>query len=832
MSSLEIIKKAAAAKIPLERIYPIEIAFNAQETPAGGLSARTPVEVSVEPSELLVAAFDVLGLTRLGKRSWSFDAEDSTQVDGVFQSVFETFWVPEAALKDAPKNGALLNTDAYPKGLMQHKNRADIIGRYFGIRPADYPYLSYGFNQKPWSGFAFIIKRVKKRFNIKLVTDKLAFGEFDLDTMPLDSVKAPLVLPAWRALKLRDTLSKEGYPFVDRSVGTSMSDLEVSLGETISVLPIEGEYGRANVILGAQAPGSTGFKAKDTRTLRSEAMSLESLGAVHDRAIAAKGTVHFDEEVRSLLDMGRALPVGRDKLRPYQDLCVSRMKAGNGLLNASAPGLGKTIMTAVGLKEEAEEKDGKHISLIVVPAGMRSQWQCELEVWHPTADVRLITASKDVEKALEDLTEPSDAPRIVIASYEMSTNAVDDLKAFDWDAMVIDEAAILKNPSSKRSKSLWELRSKAAKAFALTGTPIDKSINDAGKILAWVKNEPSAANNSLGKKFPSLAREVERQALRATLGPLMFRRDRSEIADELPAISTEVVRIDPTPAEKALAVAARKELETIYEDLMEKIKEAADLHPTDPKYRKAQDELIAARGAVLGGVTLARMAATDPQAVEDSASNGALLLKAGGYVAKAVKGGGTKRNQLVELTVDLVGRGEKVLLFTDFSSVAKNLLSDLKSRGIKAGSIMGEQSHKSRDEAATGFMGDDYDALVLTSAAQEGLNLQAASVLVHVDLPWQPSAIVQRLGRASRIGSKSKHLSVLIPLMVGTIEERVASVLVPRAMVAMSALDSGRVDVKNTELGMALGGLAEIASSSEADKKDMGILEMAKEILK
>jgi superfamily II DNA/RNA helicase len=121
----------------------------------------------------------------------------------------------------------------------------------------------------------------------------------------------------------------------------------------------------------------------------------------------------------------------------------------------------------------------------------------------------------------------------------------------------------------------------------------------------------------------------------------------------------------------------------------------------------------------------------------------------------------------------------------------------------------------------------------MTGAGREGLNLQRATTLIHFDLPWVPSQVVQRMGRASRIGSTASNLNNLILVMAGTIEERVAAKLIPRAATALAVLDTHRgVDSKQTELGLSLAGLADVVSEQEVGEATTeGIFQMARELL-
>ena len=267
-----------------------------------------------------------------------------------------------------------------------------------------------------------------------------------------------------------------------------------------------------------------------------------------------------------------------------------------------------------------------------------------------------------------------------------------------------------------------------------------------------------------------------------------------------------------------LAEGARNGLRRIHDRLQEKLDDARALRPDDPRLPAAQAELKKVRGAVLGGITLARQAASDPAALRDSKSAGVALLDSVKLIEPAIRVGGTKRKLVGSLSADLIGQGEAILIFTEFSTVAHNLRDDLAARGLRVGTFTGSNSGKRRDQNAADFQAGNLDVLILTGAGREGLNLQRASVVIMYDLPWTPSALVQRIGRAARFGSTASHLQVLFPIMTGTIEERVAALLLPRAAQAIAALDSPRgVKASETEVGIAVSSLGEAVGESERE---------------
>lgn len=540
--------------------------------------------------------------------------------------------------------------------------------------------------------------------------------------------------------------------------------------------------------------------------------------------------------LRDVLAMEDAMedPPAVPGLRPYQSEAVAALVATErGMVNACAPGLGKTVMTLAAWRQRAEGA-AEWRGMVVCPASLRTQWRTETERFFPEAEVRVLTSGKDAAAFAAELADDErvpTAPLVVVASYEVASRNAEALAVAGWDALCVDEATVLRNKGTKRSKGLWELRQAARVAVALTGTPVDKSLNDLGALLEWSRNDEDLFRfRTLSREFRKVTTDdYYRKQFVAAMGPVMFRRDRSEVSDELPEVTTEVVLLDPSDAERNLADAARNELRRIYYGLVKALDEREAEGADADEIADARKTLASSRGAMLGGVTLARMASSDPEALMVSEAAGTALLEADGLVTKAVAGGSTKRTHIAALAAELVDAGEAVLIFTDFARVADLLADAITAHGATVGKVVGGQSMKDRDAAVEGFQSGDIDVLVCSSTGNEGLNLQRATVLVHYDLPWLPSQVIQRVARAVRLGSMNPHLSVLIPIMAGTIEERVAGVLIPRAATALAALDTSRGKAASeTDIGMALGGLVGAVSADEVGES---LMEVARAIL-
>jgi len=400
-----------------------------------------------------------------------------------------------------------------------------------------------------------------------------------------------------------------------------------------------------------------------------------------------------------------------------------------------------------------------------------------------------------------------------------------------WHDIAADEAEVLRGTGSKQAAAMWELRSRAGVAVALTGTPINRGVDDLGRLISWVRGDQFLFHGvRLSTQF-DLNDDDELAEFWSAMGPLVFRRDSSEIEDELPTITPTVMLLKPTPEEKALTNAAQRELKRVYTELLAWLDMVEQTDPDNPQYAQAREGLKAARGAWLGGTTLARMASSDPAALLGSTSAGAALLAGQGLIEAANENPGTKRTAVVTAVSDRVANGHRVLIFTEFATVARGIIDDLDACGVRVGEVLGGGGRK-RDRMIAQFQCGELDVLVCTSSGERGLNLQQASVIVHYDLPWTPKAVIQRTGRAMRIGSENQHVEVMFPLMEGTIEERVAGLVVSRAVEAMRALDASRgVDTSRTEMGLALGGLTVALEDIEGQNEGSALMQMTRALV-
>jgi hypothetical protein len=457
-------------------------------------------------------------------------------------------------------------------------------------------------------------------------------------------------------------------------------------------------------------------------------------------------------------------------------------------------------------------------------------------------EIDTVEAKKPAEVAVEDVEETVEILTLLNDDDTINLEATEEphapatlgsvLASASWDDIIADEAAGLRNMNSKQSKALWGLRANAQVGLALTGTPYSRSADDIGAIIAWVRGDRHMFRGiSLDNEF-DLSQPEDVAEFGRAFGPVIFRMDESEFADELPTEKDPlIIELLPTPAEKRLADGARYQLKRNLDELIALIAQLEEADPNDPEVAEIRKDLITTRGAVLGGGQLARMAASDPAALIGSTSAGAMLLESNGLISDANREPGTKRTAVVKMCAERIANGERIVLFTEFSTVARGLISDLRAVPLRVGEILGGGG-KQRDRDVEAFQKGELDIVVCTSAGERGLNLQTATTLIHYDLAWSPTSIIQRTGRIKRIGSTAASIQVIFPIMKGTIEERVVAVVVARAIAMMQTLDGARgVTTTSTGFGRTFGRLIGAANYNELTGRDAKLLAITQEIL-
>lgn len=467
------------------------------------------------------------------------------------------------------------------------------------------------------------------------------------------------------------------------------------------------------------------------------------------------------------VDPGTAL---KASLRPYQQAGVRWLylltRLGLGSCLADDMGLGKTIQVlSLLLVLKREHPDASRPSLLIAPASLLANWAAEAERFAPS--LRLLIAHPSAMPAAELRTldaEQLGRVDLVITSYG-SLARLPALMEMHWRLAVADEAQAIKNPGAKQTRQVKKL--KAGARIALTGTPVENRLSDLWSIFDFT--HPGLLGSA--KVFDGFAKRLAGNEhfgpLKTLVRPYILRRlktDKRVIAD-LPE-KTELKAWCPlSPTQAALYQSAVKEL-------------AAALDKT---------EGIGRKGVVLSYLMRFKQICNHPSQWLGNAAWGA--------------GDSGKFARLRELTEVIAARQEKVLVFTQFRETTEPLAAFLGSIFGREGLVLhGGTPVAKRRELVKRFQEDDLTPFFVLSlkAGGAGLNLTAASHVIHFDRWWNPAVENQATDRAFRIGQQR---NVLVHKFVcrGTFEERIDQLIESKQQLVHDVLEGG-AELQLTEM--------------------------------
>ncbi len=472
---------------------------------------------------------------------------------------------------------------------------------------------------------------------------------------------------------------------------------------------------------------------------------------------------------------GKAL---RATLRPYQEAGLAWLwflhKLGLGACLADDMGLGKTIQVIALLLVIKKARASQPPSLLVLPASLLANWKAEIERFAPSLRCAFVHLSQSSKKDLEALAH-SDQRALneldaVLTTYGM-LNGQPWLLERSWQLVVLDEAQAIKNPGTRQSRLVKKLHARSR--IALTGTPVENRIGDLWSMFDFLCPGllgTSARFKGFLKKL--VAHESGYAPLRRLVSPYILRRlktDKRIIADL------------PEKTEMAVYCGLSKRQAVLYQKTVEDLQ--ASLQNRAGMQRK---------GLVLA--TLLRL--------KQICNHPSQLLGDGLYEPRR----SGKFERLAAISQEIAGRQEKLLLFTQFRELVEPLAAFLASVFGRAGLVLhGGTRVKQRRQRVEQFQREDGPPFFILSlkAGGTGLNLTAASHVVHFDRWWNPAVENQATDRAFRIGQKN---NVLVHKFVclGTVEEKIDALIREKTTLAEEVLGTGAdtllTEMENEEL--------------------------------
>jgi non-specific serine/threonine protein kinase len=439
-----------------------------------------------------------------------------------------------------------------------------------------------------------------------------------------------------------------------------------------------------------------------------------------------------------------------------------------GACLADDMGLGKTIqILSLLLVLKNEAGDTRKPCLLVAPASLLANWAAEIARFAPSLKAIVVhpSAAPAETRTMDGANNLADVD-FVITSYGFLARAPW-LGTTPWRLVVLDEAQAIKNPAAKQTKTVKQLR--ADTRVALTGTPIENRLSDLWSIFDFIN--PGLLGSS--KEFSSFVKRLADRPhnpygpLRDLVRPYILRRlkiDKNIIAD-LPD-KTEVKTFCPLSRKQA----------ALYQQAVNDLSDQLD--DVDGIQRK---------GIVLAFLMRLKQICNHPS---QWLGDGSWAEEDSGKLAR-----------LRDITEVIAARQEKVLVFTQFRETTAPLLAFLGSVFGRAGLVLhGETEVKKRKDLVRQFQEDENVPFFVLSlkAGGAGLNLTAASHVIHFDRWWNPAVENQATDRAFRIG-QTKNVLVHKFICRGTVEDKIDQMIESKQQLAGDFL-SGAADMMLTEM--------------------------------
>jgi SNF2 family DNA or RNA helicase/uncharacterized Zn finger protein len=453
------------------------------------------------------------------------------------------------------------------------------------------------------------------------------------------------------------------------------------------------------------------------------------------------------------------LPAGlHATLRPYQqrgyEWLVQNSRTGFGSLLADDMGLGKTLQVIAALLhlKETGQLDTRK-ALVVAPTSLLTNWSHEIARFAPDLRVQIYHGGA---RSLAP-----DEHDIVLTSYGLVRTDSKLLGKHHWRALVIDEAQNIKNPGSAQTKAIKRLQ--ADIRIGMSGTPVENRLLEYWSLFDFSNRGYLGSQKHFQAEFANpIERDRDQNRLerfRKITGPFILRRLKSDrqIISDLP---------DKIASNRYCALGTRQA--ALYQSTVDTIMQ--DLHASEGIERRGIIfKLLNALKQICNSP--AQFLKQDQALVEDSGKLAAFM----------------------EIMAELDGSGEKALIFTQYTQMGDLLADSLRRQfGWEVPFLHGGLSRKQRDAMVETYQNErGIRAMILSlKAGGTGLNLTAASQVIHYDLWWNPAVEAQATDRAYRIGQQR---TVLVHRLIteNTFEEKIDAMIQAKKELADLSVASG-----------------------------------------
>ncbi|MBJ8348043.1 DEAD/DEAH box helicase [Antrihabitans sp. YC2-6] len=424
-----------------------------------------------------------------------------------------------------------------------------------------------------------------------------------------------------------------------------------------------------------------------------------------------------------------------------------------GGILADDMGLGKTVQSLALICHAREQKPADAPFLIVAPTSVVPNWAAECARFAPHLDIVAIDESLAKLPNRDRVLGGAD---VVVTSYARFRIDYEKYAELPWSALILDEAQFVKNNQSKAYVAVRALP--VPFKLAITGTPME---NNLGELWSLLSITAPGLFPSL-KKFGEYYRKpIEKQGdrellaqLRRRIRPLVLRRNKEQVAADLPAKQEQVLELDLHPRHQKL-----------YQTHLQRERQ---------KILGLIDDMDRNRFTIFRSLTLLRQLSLDASLVDDTVSPGSMP--------------SAKVDALADQLHDVVDGGHRALVFSQFTGFLATVRKRLEAEGVRYCYLDGS----TRDRAAVVEEFKSGSApvfLISLKAGGFGLNLTEADYVFLMDPWWNPATEAQAVDRTHRIG-QTRNVMVYRLISRNTIEEKVMALKAKKASLFSSVLDA------------------------------------------
>jgi len=442
------------------------------------------------------------------------------------------------------------------------------------------------------------------------------------------------------------------------------------------------------------------------------------------------------------------------KLFPYQKEGIYFAARKGRCIIADDMGLGKTLQAIAAA--ELLRNEGFIASVVIIcPTSLKYQWKTEIEKF--TQQSAFVVEGSPLKRQ----EQYQDGSFYKIVSYHTAVNDIKYIHAAFPDLVILDEAQRIKNFKAKISRTIKKIQSPLA--FVLTGTPLENKLEELYSIVQFI--DPFVLgpfykfleDHRLTDERGKITGYTELHRIGEKLADTMIRRCKKDVLLQLPERMDKVLLVPMTQAQSDI----HEEYKYSVSLLVHKWQKQGFLNEKD-------------RQRLMIFLNMMRM-------VCDST-----------YILDQKTRHDTKIEELMNILDEVFAEGdEKVVVFSQWERMTRIVANELDERGIGYEYLHGGVPGSERGKLYDGFNNNPECRVFLsTDAGGVGLNLQAGSLLINLDIPWNPAVLEQRIGRIYRLGQK-RNVSIINMVSAGTIEHRMLGVLNFKKGLASGILDQG-----------------------------------------